>query len=55
VTFSSSRSFLERRDLRGKLGHQSNTLERGESMPFLQVDVFTHPVVGKGRLEGDGH
>jgi hypothetical protein len=24
-------------------------------MPFLQAGVFKHPIVGKGRLEGDGH
>jgi hypothetical protein len=54
VTSTSSRPLLGRRDLRGTLGDQSNT-ERGESMPLLQAGVFKHPVVGKGRLEGDGH
>jgi hypothetical protein len=29
--------------------------ERGESTPVLQADIFKHPVVGKGRWEGDGH
>jgi hypothetical protein len=54
VTFASSKSLLGRGDLRGTLVHQSNT-ERGERMPLLQAGVFKHPVVGKGRLEGDWH
>jgi hypothetical protein len=54
VTLASSRSLLWRGDLRGTLGHQSNT-ERDESTPLLQAGVFKHPVVGKGRLEEDGH
>jgi hypothetical protein len=29
--------------------------ERGKDMLLLQAGVFKHPVVGKGRLEGDGH
>jgi hypothetical protein len=27
----------------------------GKSMPLLQAGVFKHPMVGKRRLEGDGH
>jgi hypothetical protein len=29
--------------------------ERVERLPVLQAGVFKHPVVGRGRLEGDGH
>jgi hypothetical protein len=47
ATSTNSRSLLGKGDLRETLSYHSNTL-RG-------VRVFKHPVVGKGRLEGDGH
>jgi hypothetical protein len=47
ATSISSRSLLGRGNLRESLTHQSNTL-RG-------AGVFKHPVMEKGRLEGDGH
>jgi hypothetical protein len=55
VTSTSSRSLLGKGDLREKLGHQNNTLRGERARPLLQPGVFKHPVVGKGRLEGDGH
>jgi hypothetical protein len=54
ATFISRRPSLGRGDLRGNLHHQSNT-QRGESMPFLQVGDFKHPVMGKGSREEDRH
>jgi hypothetical protein len=44
ATSTSSRSLLWRGDLRGTLGHQSDT-QRGGGTPVLEAGVFNHPVV----------